>query len=746
MDESPDPAAPTATAAGVRPVSIKTVSSASAENRRPASAGGSGWRNDKSEYLRIKEPDDIVPASVPQAYILEWGENTPCTRTELDMGTVAQSVYAGKAVSPGSVSATVAAKKAASTRAPSRSLPKSHEVASSHRLYVIRDTADEQANSALCSDLDVDPGFFAAHIDGRRYRRRGWRRRSSDNAPPPNSAAYSFPQVLVLRVNKFAEQEERRRASSASIDGGGRAGLIPRDCPVAVFCRASLWESARTSILLLDNSPSSTTLEDALMNALNDATRKHSATIAAGMVHSVVAQLVHDQWLDFFDTITTGGGARQPRRIHVNKKMYKDMAWVLEQNLVASRLHDKAARQTRLGLARDASQSDGSGAPSPAGPPPAYETLDPVNADDWRELIARLDRMVALLALQKPKKPVATEPSDTMLPTDIPAPSPFSGTPQEQNSLGRVTYMGGILLPFSIIAGIMSMSDPYGPGSSRFWIYWAITIPITCLTLTIIYADDIRNMYVWQQISQESFQEAVRMGEAVPSNAVDAITDAAERTIDKLTSDEDSDIETEPVVQAFRPAEPQSGRRHRTTHVHIGTGSGSRKPTFYRIAEPIDAEEPPSAQQPRRRKKRQVDTEIKPLPAMSRIAVSAPSSIHLDQGEAEVGDEYNHELRRPLQRARRRRRVFVNPFAWIPASRTNANETVAIGMDRPSKDARPGLAVGRRIGGRNIAAPERPLIILQQGPDGSNRIYRREQLGWAGALKSMVGYHTPPQA
>ncbi|EPE06260.1 major facilitator superfamily transporter [Ophiostoma piceae UAMH 11346] len=721
MDEIPDAAAPTTTAAGVRPVNIRAADSASAENSRPASlgeirpapTGRSGLLDDKLEDLWTEVSDDFVPAPVPLDYILEWGENKP-------------------------------------------------------------------SNRALCSDLDVDPDFFAAHSDGRRYRQRGWRRRTSDNLPPSGSATYSFPQILTLRVNKEKgvrlrlEQESLRKTSRTSRDE--EAEFRTQDCPVAVFCRASIWESAHTSILLLDNSSSSTTLEDALMDALNDSARKHSATIAAGMVHSVVAQLVHDQWLDFFDTITTGGGARQPRRIHVNNKMYKDMAWVLEQNLVASRMHDKAARQARLGHAQDAFKSGGPNAPSPIGPPPAYEALDPVKADDWRELISRLDRMVAMLALQKIKKPGATEPSGITVPTvpafgetvparptsgnfaDIPATPPFSGTPQGQSSLSRVTYMGGILLPFSIIAGIMSMSDPYGPGNSMFWIYWAITIPITCLTLTIIYADDIQSMYVWQQISHERFQEAVRMGEAVPPNAVeeavDAITDLGERIIPKPTSDEDSDIETGPVTHASRPAEPQSERFRRAAGVRVEAYSGPRRPTFYRIAEPVDTEI---------RRSTRVYATSASIPSSSRperiSIVHSQNSIDLSQGEAEVGeddinsDQGNIELDSPVLRARRRPTARVNPVAFIPVLRiqrptttSNVDETLAIDMDRLSEDARPASAIGRRIGGRNIAPPGCPPIILQQGPDGSERIYRRERLGWAGALKSMVGYHKPPQA
>lgn len=44
-----------------------------------------------------------------------------------------------------------------------------------------------------------------------------------------------------------------------------------------------------------------------------------------------------------------------------------------------------------------------------------------------------------------------------------------------------LTLVGMTFLPLSLIAGVFSMSDEYAPGGPRFWIYFAVGIPLTTL-------------------------------------------------------------------------------------------------------------------------------------------------------------------------------------------------------------------------------------------------------------------------
>ncbi|KAI0455141.1 hypothetical protein F5B21DRAFT_473013 [Xylaria acuta] len=80
-----------------------------------------------------------------------------------------------------------------------------------------------------------------------------------------------------------------------------------------------------------------------------------------------------------------------------------------------------------------------------------------------------------------------------------------SGPPDEnQRSLNRVAYLGGVLLPFSVVSGILAIEEPFGPGDSQFWIFWAATVPLILLTLGVIYADSIRKAEVWIEVTAAS--------------------------------------------------------------------------------------------------------------------------------------------------------------------------------------------------------------------------------------------------
>lgn len=53
----------------------------------------------------------------------------------------------------------------------------------------------------------------------------------------------------------------------------------------------------------------------------------------------------------------------------------------------------------------------------------------------------------------------------------------------------RLTYIAIVFIPMSFIAGIFSMSEPYGPGSDRFWIYWVVALPLTAFIIGSLVLD-----------------------------------------------------------------------------------------------------------------------------------------------------------------------------------------------------------------------------------------------------------------
>lgn len=47
----------------------------------------------------------------------------------------------------------------------------------------------------------------------------------------------------------------------------------------------------------------------------------------------------------------------------------------------------------------------------------------------------------------------------------------------QAEDIRRLTYIAIAFIPLSYITGIFSMSEPYGPGSDRFWVYWVTAVP-----------------------------------------------------------------------------------------------------------------------------------------------------------------------------------------------------------------------------------------------------------------------------
>ncbi len=63
-----------------------------------------------------------------------------------------------------------------------------------------------------------------------------------------------------------------------------------------------------------------------------------------------------------------------------------------------------------------------------------------------------------------------------------------------QQSVNRLAYLGGIFLPFSIVAAIFSMGQEFAAGMPLFYIYWVISLPLSLGVIATIYADTIRRL------------------------------------------------------------------------------------------------------------------------------------------------------------------------------------------------------------------------------------------------------------
>ncbi|KUI68029.1 hypothetical protein VM1G_03338 [Cytospora mali] len=403
-------------------------------------------------------------------------------------------------------------------------------------------------SALLESPLDIDPAFIAAHAEGRRYRPRGaYRRRTGGSTAP---AHWDYPELVAGYRQAVRQQGEcypgrRRHHESDAVDvlGPGRPPVWPvsgvhRDLAV-VFYRASLWCTERVDVLFLDEpvwrgpeTPLRKTCgrrnatragcapvrregvrqgggnggrwrvdpreKDWEMASLEDVLQE---TVGSGEVdgglEGALEEAAYGHWLDFFEVLTPGRKAIPDDRMSLEWRVME----ALERN-TDMRKDIARRRKTRENYP------------------------DPGPYADWEDLTHRLRLRVDILATMPPhpkpnlnKIPIHEDNLARLpvprraTPNDANA-QPSPGSDEDQRSLDRVTYLGGVLLPFSIVSGVLSMNDDFQPGSSLFWVFWVAAVPLAVFTLMLIYADKLRRAEVWVAVSMKG-EEGGSEGESV---------------------------------------------------------------------------------------------------------------------------------------------------------------------------------------------------------------------------------------
>ena len=52
-------------------------------------------------------------------------------------------------------------------------------------------------------------------------------------------------------------------------------------------------------------------------------------------------------------------------------------------------------------------------------------------------------------------------------------------------SVAFLSIVGTVFVPFATVAGILNMNNDYAPEGSKFWIFWAVSLPLTVILLTL---------------------------------------------------------------------------------------------------------------------------------------------------------------------------------------------------------------------------------------------------------------------
>lgn len=238
--------------------------------------------------------------------------------------------------------------------------------------------------------------------------------------------------------------------------------------------------SSGTTTKILEGEPLKT-FEDDLREALDgvddsdDGGGGKAVLAAAATVEGVVEELVYQRWIDYLAEMRFGA--------EYGEKMFWQTMAALEQNL------DEARYLTRQG-----------------------KTLDHVAPSMWEDLIQRLHLRIELCSSSRTRRiysaAAAAAAAVTVSPNPYESTSSFPQPPRHgdssnasnQRSLDRIAYLGGILLPITVVAGIFSIEGTYGPGGSGFWLFWVVSAASSLVALLVIYLDQARSVEVWMEV------------------------------------------------------------------------------------------------------------------------------------------------------------------------------------------------------------------------------------------------------
>lgn len=367
-------------------------------------------------------------------------------------------------------------------------------------LLVLRDLRFETVDAAHRLQPDLDTALVECWADRATYRpSRNLRDRASKMGFGRCWHAWEYPELVEGPGDDQA---------GATAGGGPPVRIVPGSGGelAVVFRRALLWMQEPTSgVLFLDAASSknvkgkgkarrglgAASLEDVLWDVLGYGWE------GADRLDRVLSEMIYDRWLELFELLEPEPQAMSQetvacywqilRSLELNEEADAEQAWT---NLL-SRIQRRIAL---LSAPRDSLPT-----PSPTTPSvTAANTLTTVSRD---KTLAH-----ASTAQWSLRSSIAKQEH---------GPKSIDGN---QRALDRITYLGGVLIPFPVVAGVLSMGDTFGPSGPLFYVFWAVVIPLLIATLLYINTDKIRKDEVWVEISADEV-EPTGDSSATSSNA-----------------------------------------------------------------------------------------------------------------------------------------------------------------------------------------------------------------------------------
>ncbi|KAJ4145350.1 hypothetical protein LMH87_004203 [Akanthomyces muscarius] len=356
------------------------------------------------------------------------------------------------------------------------------------QLIVLRGDLAPDVSDALRSLAGIDGGFLDAHVQGKPFRPRG-------RAKGARWWTWRYPEASSLSSSQQQQQQVRSAAlwlsspipvlivdTPLGVKGGGNGGVGERWCDKpaprlqhqdAATRRSGLQGGGRYGGVMARYhaspppspqaekcKPAAAAAVPAIM-ALDDELASAMDHVEDVVLEEMLAELVYERWTASLSTLQLGGGGDAARLL------WRYMV-ALERNLDDSRY---CARQGRF--------------------------VEHASPAAWTDLSQRAQLRIQLTSSsrhqqQQQRQQQLRHRDDTS--------QEINGSTANERSLDRIAYLGGMLLPVSVVASILAIEGRYGPEGAQFWVFWAASVAASAAALLVIYLDRLRLAEVWVEM------------------------------------------------------------------------------------------------------------------------------------------------------------------------------------------------------------------------------------------------------
>ncbi|CAG9980613.1 unnamed protein product [Clonostachys byssicola] len=212
----------------------------------------------------------------------------------------------------------------------------------------------------------------------------------------------------------------------------------------------------------LENGPGAGTLERELWNSMGQ----------DSFLEETLGELAYSHWLRFLETVGPNSNRRE--------------SWLLWDALKSLERNLDDSKSTALRIETPPGSPISSGHPSESTLP---------SPDDWKDLISRTQHRLYLL-----QQPQASSP-----PQQLRSEQPDKDI--NERALDRIAYIGGLLLPVTVVSSVLAIEGSYGPEGDKFWVFWVVSVIASVAAIAVIYVERLRRLRVWFEIAADGVME-----------------------------------------------------------------------------------------------------------------------------------------------------------------------------------------------------------------------------------------------